>query len=207
MKKCFICGLLPLIVIILSVILILSCGGGSRSQEFQVVFVALQMDTDAIDRFGNTISSSIPELTINGRSPLFTAMRMGTAIERGDPQMAMGSAMRFSAMLASGEVDLVIVNMQNAMNMAQGSAFLPLEAIFTESELSALEGRLLDFDILRPNEMDVQVPTGERTGYLGIDITGNEQMTAIFGGQQIGVFVITNTANRDLAIHLMRSLI
>ena len=179
------------------------CSSNERGNQFQIVFYASQVSENAVTGYGSFLLEQIPELTIEGRAPLFTPMVMGDALQQIDPMMAMGTTMRLTGLMATGEVDMIIGNMENASNMAQGESFIPLTEIFSESELRNLDDRLISFDITSVNESNARVPTGERTPALGISITGNDHIRAIFGSQEIGVFIITNTKNLELAKSVM----
>ena len=195
-------------ILILSLVFcFFACSSNKRSNQFQIVFTASQMSDNAISAYGNFLLEQIPELEINGSAPLFTPIAMGEAMQNIDPMMAMGSTMRLSALMAAGELDMVIGTLENVSAMAQGGSFLPLTDIFSDAELQALGDRLISFDVVNVNENNVRVPTGERTPALGFSITGNDQIRAIFGNQEIGVYIIANTKNPELAKTVMRTFI
>jgi|GEM_PF-1522647 len=196
-----------LLFLIFLVFMGFSTCSSERPNQFQILFVALPLNIPAISEYGTSLITQMPELTIEEREPLFTAMLMGTTAQNADPSMAMGLIMRLSGMITAREVDIIIANMDNALNMAQGSTFMPLSEILTAQEIQMLEAEnmLLDFDILGTNDQNVQVTTGERTPPLGIDISANEQMRSIFGSQQVGIFIVANTTNLELAALVIRS--
>jgi len=183
------------------------CSSNEKDNQFQIIFIAAQVNEGAVSEYGTFLLEKIPELTIEGKVPLFSHMIMGGALQQIDPMMAMGTTVRLTGLMATGELDMVIGNMESASYMAQAESFMFLSDIFTNDELRALEDRLIFFDITNVNENNVHVPTGERTPALGISITGNERISAIFGSQEIGVFIITNTKNPELAKSVMRTFI
>jgi len=201
------------ILIIAGVIGLLGCSSGkSGSAAFQVAFVSLSINEKAVSDYGTYLTGQIPDLTINGKAPLFTPMITGEArndFDSGitvDPMMAMGSMMRMAAVGAAGDLDVIIADMENAARQARGGMFLPLTSILTSSELSALENRSLSFDILDTSGYEPR-PTGEKTPACGVLITGNERIRNIFGNQEIGVFISANTKNLELAKMVVRSLL
>ena len=193
------------LVLIIILFAFYSCSS-ERPNQFQILFVALPLNTSAISEYGSSLISQMPELTIEEREPLFTAMMMGTTAQNADPSMAMGLIVRLSGMITSREVDIIISNMDNAVNLVQGSTFMPLSEILDSREIQMLEAenRLISFEILSTNDQNIQEITGERTPALGIDISANEQMRAIFGSQQVGIFIVANTTNLELAALLVR---
>ena len=187
------------------------CSSNNRASAFQIVFAAASLNENAVAEFGTSITGGIPELTIEGRAPVFSSMMIGdTRNEMGmmtsDPMMAMGGIMRQAAMATTGELDVMIADMENGARNARSGMFMPLNEIFTAAELAALSERLLSFDILSTGGIE-PAPTGERTADYGISITGNESMRRIFGNQEIGVFIIGNTKHPELAKKVVNSLL
>ena len=179
---------------------------GRGNRPFQIVFSASQINQNAVTNFGASLLNSMPELTVEGRAPLFTPMAMGTASPGADPMMAMGMTMRLTAQISGGEIDIIISSLENAASMAQGGSFMPLAEVLTEQEISSLGDRLISFDIIQVEGMDA-VPTGERTPEVGVNITGKEEIRSIFGSQEIAVFIIANTGNIELSKAVLRSFI
>jgi hypothetical protein len=195
---------------------LLVCLFGCSSKEkgplpFQIVFSSLYINESAVTEYGAALLNEIPELSIDGKAPLFTSMIMGEAkndTESGnfiDPMMAMGSIMRVATTVSNGEIDVFISDFDNAARNARGGLFLPLSDVYTVDDLAALGDRLLSFDILNTDSYE-PTPTGEKTPICGINITGNEKIRRIFGDQEIGVFIVANTKNLELAKRVMASL-
>ena len=197
---------LALIIIFgLSLLGLSSClGGGGANTGFQIVFLSGFMNEDEINSYGEYLFDLMPELHVAGRDPRFTPMLMGRNA-MGDPQMAMGMAIRLSGMFATAEVDVVLASMDNANNMAQGGSLMPLSNFLTEAEMRTLGDRILTFELLSYNQYDQQVPSGEITPPLGFSVTDNEHIRAIFSGQEIGIFIIMNSRNLELAKEVVRT--
>jgi len=199
----------------LTVILFSGCSSGTKKgPTFQVAFCAQYVNEKAVSEYGSSLTAKMPELTIEGRAPQFMAMQISTGQTRNeaipggsfaDPMMVMGGIVRISSMVAAGELDVVIADMENAARDARGSMYLPLKDAFSEAELAATGRDLLSFDIV-DTASETLAPTGEKTPVYGIDITDNEQLKAIFGNREIGVFIIANTKNLELAKKLVLSL-
>ena len=181
-------------------------------RRFKLFFSSLTINENAISIYANSLLNEMPELIIEGNNPLFTSMIMGDVqndMESGilnDPMLAIGGMMKLPALIAAGEIDVMICDMENAARNARGDMFLPLGEIFTDDELAAISGRLLSFDLVETDGYET-VATGEKTPVCGIDISDNDAMKSIFGNREIGVFIISNTKNIDLARAVMLSLI
>ena len=189
------------------------CSSGERkAAPFQVVFTAARVNESAVSEFAASMLNEIPELTIDGNAPLFTPMVVAETQNNtegaitADPMMAMAGIMRQAAMVSTNDIDVFISDMNNAARNARGDMFLPLGEIFTDAELAAMSGRLLSFDLVSADGYEA-TPTGAKTPICGIDITDNETMRRIFGGQEVGVFIVANTKNYELAKKVMTSLI
>ena len=170
-----------------------------KPPQFQIVFVATVLSDAGVSSLGSTLAREIPELTIGETPPLFNPlMIMGSQdvfspMAMG-PDVVMGSIMRFSLLVGEGEVDMVISDMENAARFAQDNMFMPLSDIFSDSQLAALEGRLLDFELLGEG-FGAEGP--ERTPPIGVNITEHPGMAPIFGSLEVGVFVVANTRHLD----------
>ena len=178
---------------------VLMTGCGSESVEgFQTVFCATYVDEDSVASYGETVSAALPELTVDGEEPLFTAMSMGDSDE--DPMGTMAGMTRFTAMLSNGELDVVVSDLENAARNARGEVFLDVSSYLTEEEQEEYADRLLSFDMLD----DSGNPTGEKTAVCGIDVSDNETLSALAGGGECGVFIVANTDHLEQATALVR---
>jgi len=184
----------------------------NEDTPFQMVFTSLYINNAAVSDYTDSLIIALPELSVDGKAPLFTSMIMGEVendIESGiinDPIMAMAGMMKMTALISSGEIDIIVSDIDNAARNARGGMFMPLDEIFTVDELNAMNGRLLYFDLI-DYDGDEATPTGEITPICGIDISENEMMKQIFGAQEIGVFIVVNANNLDLAKEVMLTLI
>jgi len=213
MKQKVLCKKIAAALVTLVLVLCLfGCSGGKKTTPFQIVFSAALLSESAVTEYGNSLKSSMPELTIDGTAPVFSSMMMGETRNDAasgvpaDPMMGMAGMMRMAAVVSTGEMDVFIADMENAGRNARSDMFMPLDKVFPGEDLSAYGERLLSFDILSNDSYDPQ-PTGEKTPVCGFSITGNPQIRRIFGDQEIGVFIISNTKNLELAKKVMRSLL
>lgn len=207
-KTAMLCAVMALVLA--TTVACSSASGADRA--FQVAFCSPAMNSDAIDAYGEKLVAEIPALAAEETAPVFTPIYMGETEndpEQGigtDPMMTMGGMMKFTAMIASGEVDVVVSDMENASRNAQSGAFMPLDEVFTAEELAAITAEQLSFDMLE-YDGEVGVPTGEKTPACGFDVSGSEALAAIFGDQQLGVFIAEGTKDVELAKQVVLSML
>lgn len=121
-----------------------------------------------------------------------------------DAQYEYATQMKFVAMIAAKEIDLVIMDRENFdMYVAQGM-FIPLDARLSElgfPEESLVEGQEI------VDETDDSEPVYGPSYVYGIDITGNEFLTenGIYADSAV-VGIIGNTDNTDKAFEFIRTL-
>ena len=179
---------------------------------FQIAFTALHMNTAAVSDYGAMLVNEMPELVIDGNAPRFTPIVAGVVEndpESGrihDPMMGIAGMVQIPLMVTARELDVVIATLDNAARDARGDMFLPLDEIFTPEELAAFGDRLISFEHVEIDGPYTR-PTGEMTPICGINIAGNEHMRQIFGEQEIGVFIVANSRNVELAREVMLSLV
>ena len=180
----------------------------ANNTQFQMGFSALFIDSTAVVDYGAMLASEMPELTIDGTAPRFTPIIAGVIEndwESGilhDPMMGIGGIMKTTLLVAGGDLDVMVATLDNAARDARNGMFLPLDQVFTAEEMAAFGERLLQFEHVETDGIYTWA-TGEMTAIYGINITGNEDMQKIFGGQEIGVFIIANTSHLDLAREVM----
>ena len=184
----------------------------AKETPFHIAFTSMYMNDAAITEYTQTLTGNFPELIIDGNAPLLTPIISGEVkndLEAGvinDPMVGIAGMMKMPMLVAAGELDVVISNMENAARDARGEMYMPLEDVFTPDEKAILGTRLLSFDLLEADGYDFK-PTGEKTPVCGIEITGNDEMRKIFGDQEIGVFIVANTKNLELAKKFILSLV
>lgn len=106
------------------------------------------------------------------------------------------NAMKISTMIAAKELDVILCDVQTAARFARSESFYALEELFTEEELGAIPAERR----LAYTKLDGEGnPTEELLPACGIDVSGNESLREFIASDQIGVFVVANAADPDLA--------
>ena len=211
MKKFHAINIILFAVVIFAVMICLGgCSGSKKTSPFQIAFASLSLNENAVSEFGASLLAKIPELAIEGTAPLFTPMIMGEVKndqQSGiliDPMMGMAGMMQMAAVVSTGDIDVFISDMENGARNARGGMFMSIDKLFPNENLSAIEDRLLSFDIMTTDEYEPK-PTGEKTPVCGISIANNDQLRRIFGNRDVGIFIVENTKNLELAKKVMRS--
>lgn len=171
-----------------------SCGSDESSDALQILAEAPYVDTEQLNNYAESFSASSEALTTAGKTAEFTDLSVGSSDS--DPTLYGTSTMKVSAMIAAGEVDIMICSLDEAARNARGEYYYDLEELFTPEELAQIpEENLLSFDMVD----DEGNATGEKTAVCGVQISGNEALDNAMAGTDYGVFIISNTENLDLA--------
>lgn len=144
----------------------------------------------------NDIRERLPELA----AP--SALFISTASD--DPQYLYAANMKFVAMIAAGEIDVIIIDKENFDNYVAQGMFLPLDDLVDEfgfPEESYVRGSE------NIDETEDGEPIKGPEQIFGIDITGNEFLTEnnIYAENAI-VTIVRNTERMDKAMGFVRSL-
>ena len=169
-------------------LMLAGCSGGESAQErgFTVAVLDTYIDSAKVEAYGASLERETPAA--------FTALSMGDS--QNDPMSAVAGAAAFTTQVASGEIDVVIAPPQVVAASARSETFMPLTELFSPEELAAIDDALwIDYELYDEN----LAPTGERTPACGIDVSQDEGLQSVLGKQQIGVYVVVNTAYPDQA--------
>jgi hypothetical protein len=169
------------------------------TQALNIYLCADFLSEEASQALADQLRSAVPELADGS-----IAINVNTTMTGGgaDPTMQMASMMKLTGAMAAQEVDVVIADEANAARNARSESFYTLSDLFTEDELSALGGRGLSYDMVDEEGN----PISERTPVCGVDVTGDELFTPIFGNAQIGAFIVGNAPDLENAKVLVKAL-
>ena len=198
MQKCLSC----LGAAALSACALTSCGGGDSS-ALQVVAANTFVSEDALTAYSDELLAAHPEWAEGETAVEFTALSLGS--EESDAAAYGAGIMKVSAMVASGEIDVMICDLENAARNGRSDVYLPLEDFLSEEEMAAYSALALSFDMVD----DEGNPTGEQTAACGLSLTGSDALSDIYGESEYGVFIVANTENveqaKDVALAILES--
>lgn len=186
--------------LVLSCLLISVCLTGCNKTDpvaiFDFVLWGPYIEEDTVKPQVEELLQNIPELS--GMDTLLSTVNTGSP-DRVDASGYAAHAMMLTAMASCGEMDVTIMSKDSAERAARGGMFLPLDELFTQEELAAYEGRLLDFE-----EQDVTgQPLGTRTPICGIDLSDSEFFKSLLGSGDYGIYAVTDMGNPEMVKAVM----
>lgn len=180
---------LLLAVLLLPAFLLAGCG--KREDPFQVIFAGPFVNEKLAASYGEGLAVEGPIQ--------YSGFSFGS--EEVDAMVYGAGAMMMNAMVAAGEVDVMVCDLENATRLARGGTFLDLTTAFTEEELA---GRpLLSFDLVD----EYGNLTGEKTPPCGLDLTGHGEIDYILGGGGYGLFIVSNTGDLERSKEVFRAIV
>ena len=183
MKK----GLRLALVLVLCLSL-MACSGSPKenpAEIFDVVLWGPYIDEETVRPQVEAMLAEIPEL--KDQKVQITIVSTGSP-DKLDASAYAATAMKLTAMVSCGEVDVAVMATDSAERAARGNLFMPLSELFSESELEKYDGRLLDY-----TEEDVTgKDEGTRTPLCGIDISQSEYWSSLLPQDGYGVYAVTD---------------
>lgn len=185
--------IIPILTALLLPALLLT-GCGQREDPFQVVFAAPFVNEDIVDAYSAGLAPAT-QTPVN-----YTAFSFGS--ETVDASAYAAGAMMMTAMMAAGEVDVLVCDLGEAARYARSGSFLDPTTLFTEDELAGLSDRLVTFDLVDMNAK----PTGETTAPCGLDLSGRKELDFVLASPGYGIFIVANTADPEAAKAVFREI-
>lgn len=184
----------PLAFLICAVML-LSCLSAcskepDRSKIFDLVLWAPYVADQTVPDQYKDLLDQIPELQGVQTDVLAHSVGYNNKIDASDYAM---NAMQLNAMATCGEVDVIIMTDETASLAARGGLFIPLEELFTQEELAAYEGRLMDFAELDVTGADL----GTRTPVCGIALPESSFLTETLGAEHYGIYAVSDMGHPE----------
>ena len=172
-------------LLVTSTIFLTSCSSDD-SPSIQVMVANSYVNEEALTTCSDNLLAEHPSWQQEDLPVQFSSLSFGSPDT--DPAMYGASTMKISAIVASGEMDILICDIENAARYARGDMFISINEIISEEKLSSYQERLLTFELMD----DEGNPTGEYTEPCGISLNGNTQFDTIYGEQEYGIFLVTN---------------
>lgn len=174
-----------ILVLLLPVLLLTGCG--NRENPFQVLFAAPFVNEELMNVYTETLS---PE---SEKPVQYASFYFGSPDV--DPMAYGAGAMMMTAMVAAGEVDVMVCDLNEAPRYARSGIFYDLTEFFSEEELAGVSDRLLQFDMVD----EFGEPTGEKTALCGLDLSDRQDLRYILGSDSVGVFIVCGAKDPELA--------
>lgn len=164
-------------------------GVPEASSQLHVTTVARYVDESKVEALGKLLSEKVEGNLI------FVSVSSGDPDS--DPMGTMAGMSKIGAMFASGEIEVLICDKENAQRYGSGDPelFAALDTLFTKEEIDALKGEPVSIELTD----DEGAPTGEQSAPCGVNLSGNATLVSTLGLQDVNVFVVSNAKNMDLA--------
>lgn len=158
--------------------LLLLTGCGKKNAEFQVIFAAPYVSDELAEAYGESLAGK-------WETPV-RCIGFSFGSEDYDASMYGASAMAMSAMVAAGEVNILVCDLEEAARYGRSGLFYDPTQLFTAEELSGWEEKLVRFDLVD----ETGQPTGEQTPPCGLELSGRKDLTEILASERYGIFLI-----------------
>lgn len=195
---------IALVLVLLTVSL---TGCAAKEENPQAVSLHIVLATpfateDAANALRDALIAAAPELD-DEAAPLSVTF-VATGDTEKDPMGAMAGMTQLSAKFMSDELELLICDADNARRHGDnGETYLPLSALFSESELTELGVIPATLPIIEESGN----LTGQRTDACGIDLSGSAAIVQMLGIRDPGAYVIVDSQNVENAKTAIRALL
>lgn len=187
--------LLALVMLLCAALLLTGCAKEEKDAASLYVNV---IDTYVLDgsraALETELTTALPAL--NAAEAKLSVVAISSGNTESDPMGAMAGMTQIAGLMASGEMELMICNSENAKRHGDnGATFIPLDELFTAEEQSALG----IVPVCLPLTDDEGNATGETSAPCGVDLSGCTRLTEMLGTTDVAAYVIVNAKNVDNA--------
>ena len=193
-------------LLLIAMLALTGCSSGGKNAAsnvtLHVAVVAPTVLSDAEPVFETAVRGAFPDLNTDSAKMSIQFVSLGDP--NVDPMFAMGGMARITGMLTAGEIELLICDPDNARRYGEGgSAYLPLDALFTVEEQAELG--------IVPASVELVGEEGNLTGEMsapcGVDLSDCEFLRNTFKMNNLGAYVISNAPNAENAKAVIRYLL
>ena len=126
---------------------------------------------------------------------------VSTGDSQSDPMGAMAGMTQIAAMMASGEMELVLMDSTNARRHGDNaSIYVPLSELFTAEE----QEQLGIVPVTLPVMDDDGVQTGEYTAPCGVDLSACTKITQLMYTNDVAAYVLIDSPHTEQAKEVIR---
>lgn len=182
--------LVSMICLILALGLVLTgCSSGNNdpaaNASVKIAVTLPYVVEGAADEFSSQLKAGLPALNTAEKSILVQSVNTGDA--KSDPMSTMAGMTKITTMFLGKEIEIMICDAENAQRHGEGgNAYMPLDKLFTEDELTEL-----GVSGLTVNKVDGEGNlTGETSVPVGISLEACESVKNIFKMSDLGLYVI-----------------
>ena len=187
------------LLLMLCVLLMALCGCSAENKEQNTVSLQIAVATTYVPETTITgleteLKEQLPALYADGKNVIINGISTGDSEK--NPEMTMAGMARLMGMMASGEIELLICDPENAQRYAEsGESFVPVSELFSDEELTSLGLKTVSV----PVRDDDGNATGEMSAPCGFDLSACTLMTETLYQDNMAAYVFVNTASLENA--------
>ncbi len=176
-------------------------GNDASSASLHVTLAATYVPEDAVTALETELVTAFPALNTEESKMVISGISMGDSEK--DPEGTMAGMAKLMGMMASGEIQLLICDPDNARRYAEnGESYIPISELFSEEELAASDLKTVSVPLLDEENNY----TGEYSQPCGIDLSGSSLLYSNLYSKDMAAYVMINTTNvdnaKDVILHL-----
>jgi len=194
-------------VLVFCVLTLTGCSSSGNEKEaaassLHVTMINTHVPMEAAETLQTTLEQALPGL-ITPESGLIVHSISSGDTEK-DPMGAMAGMTQIAAMMASGEMELVLMDSTNARRHGDNaSIYVPLDELFTAEE----QEQLGIVPATLPVVDDDGVQTGESTAPCGVDLSGCTRITQLMYTTDVAAYVLIDSPHTEQAKEVIRWLL
>ena len=187
--------IISLCAMVMMVVLALTgCSNSAPTHSAKVVVIAPRILEEYQTAFDSALREGLPELNTEESKLLIQCISAGdTSV---DAMTAAAGASKVMMLFTANEIEIMICDADSAFRYGEnGKAYLALDKIFTADEQQQMGIKPLTI-ALTDAEGNL---TGAQSAACGIDLSENELIKNTFKMSNLGLYVVDDGANKNLA--------
>lgn len=173
----------------MAMILTLTACGSSSNYALRILATAPVVSSDNAEDYASTITVGDDE-AVSVTTEAINTTSNDSLLELTNST----TILTVSTQIASKEIDIMLTDYYNASYFANSDVFMPLDELFTEDELSAIDSSLF---VYYDETDDDGNSTGETLAVYGIDVTSVSEFSEFITADQIVINVLYNAQDTD----------
>lgn len=191
------------LVLVLTLVMTGCSSGSSKTVSLGVAVAAMYVDDAKLTLLKDDLTAAFPDM--NNEETAMSIQSIPTGDPEGDPMSAMAGMTKISAMMAAGEIDILICDPDNARRHGDnGETYVALDQLFTEEEIAELGITGVTLPVVDEETSEL---TGEQTHAVGVDLSGNAKINELFLIDSPAAYVIVSTKNLENAREVIKYLL
>ncbi len=194
------------LLLVLCVLLVTLCGcsAGNQSQDsatLQMAIATTYVPENVVTAIETELKAQLPELYSDEKSVIINGISTGDSEK--DPETTMAGMARIMGMMASGEIELLICDPENAKRYGEsGENYVPVSDLFSSEELASLGIGVVSVPVM-DDEGNI---TGELSAPCGFDLSECSIMTDTLYQSNMAAYVFIDSPNIENAKSVIKML-